>query len=151
MVSEIFQKNRKGWIRIVEVFVAMLLMTGILFVILEGRYLAKMNSMDEVYEAEITILRDVELNNNLRSEILNANLPVEEEDFGTSLPNTETRINELVPADIECEAKLCELTEVCVLNDVDKEHIYAEAVVIAADVNTYNPRQLKLFCWKNEV
>lgn len=147
MVRNFCPKNRKGWIRIIEVFVAILLITGILFVVIRGEYSKQTNLASKTSETEIAILRDIELNNNLRSEILGATPPIEWENFETSMPDTRTRINELIPNYLECEAKLCALEDVCVLDEYTGEDVYAESVVIAADLNTYNPRQLKLFCW----
>ena len=101
---------------------------------------------------EFAILRDIELNDALRTEIINVNegnLPVSWSDFGTSLPNVEQRINELVPANLECSAKLCAFGVECTLDiaeEIEESNIYAESVIIFADVSEYSPRELKLFC-----
>jgi len=143
------EKNSKGWVRLVEVFIAILLLTGVLLVVVSRSNSPDENKLHiEIAQKEIAILRDIELNNTLRTEILNvASLPVEWEDFNSQgLQEVKDRINYLMPSNFECEAKICEIYETCVIDEFSEENIYAESVLISANLNTYSPRQLKLFC-----
>jgi len=145
------KKDNRGWVRLVEVFVAILLIAGVLLLITKSN--AKEESLSAtISEQEIAILRDVQLNYTLRTEILNVNsLPLEWEYFGNEIPNVKNRIVGLIPSTLDCKAKLCLINDTCILNNLANSNIYAEAIVISADLNTYSPRQLKLFCSEEEV
>jgi hypothetical protein len=140
-------KNKKGWMRLVEVFVSILLIAGVLIAV-NSRNSSNDNTFQkDVSQKEIAILRDIQLNDNLRNDILNvATLPLEWEDFISQIPNVRSRIVELSPKDFDCRAKLCELSDECVMEGLPEGGVYAESAVISATLNSYSPRQLKLFC-----
>lgn len=146
-------KNRRGWIRIVEAFVAMLLITGIVFVIIGNEQNKREDTDSEAYTSMVSILREIELDGNLRSEIINtedSSLPVEWANFSVSAPQTRTRIMEKTPGYLKCVGKICAANDVCLLAQDEQNQektIYAESVVISSTIQTYNPRLLKLFCW----
>ena len=142
-------KNKRGWIRIVEVFVSIVLLTSVLLVVSTKNSSKDIELQEQISNKEVAILQDIELNNQMRSEILGVaqeNLPLEWEEFGSSLQDITARINTLVPKDLECQAKLCLLSDICMTNWSPKGDVYAKSVVISADLNNYSPRQLKLFC-----
>lgn len=154
--------HKKGWIRVVEAFVAILLIIGVLLILLDKGYL-KEDISSKVYEAELSILRGVQLDLELRRNILISNrsgydpsteespLPIEWEEFDDNeqrrLESVKEKINEQVPNYLECIAKLCELGDDCILNDFIDKDIYAKPIIIVADYEVWAPRQLKLFCW----
>ena len=139
------QQNKRGWIKIVEAFVAILLIAGFVLTILNKGYIKKDDSSSEIYNIEITILQDIQSNNSLRQEILNTNpLPVNWSDFP---PNVKNKIILDPPAYLECEGKICELSDSCLLEKSIDEDIYSRSVLITSTLTNYNPRQLKMFCW----
>lgn len=142
-------KNKKGWIRLVEVFVSIVLLAGVLLIVATSNSSNKSTLDEEMTQKEIAILRDIQLNNQMRSQILGvpqANLPLEGDGFASQLPEVSGRINSLTPPNLECRAKLCTLNDACIINWVPEGDIYAKSVMISADLDTYLPRQLKLFC-----
>ena len=145
-------KSKKGWIRLVEVFIAILLVTGVLLVVSSRiNSYAKTDAFVETSKKEIAILRDIELNNTLRTEILGAPLPTEWANFDSTLPLTRDRIIKLTPSNLECRAKICAVGDNCITEELAGRNIYAESVFIAADLDTYAPRQIKLFCVEREI
>lgn len=149
MVINNLIKSKGGWIKLVEVFIAILLLAGVLFIISDKTSSDKKTFQTEMSQKEIAILRDIELNDTLRTEILNVNpesLPVEWNNFDSGLPNVKNRIIELTPVNINCQAKLCPANNICTLADDSGKEIYAESVFISANINIYSPRELKLFC-----
>jgi len=147
-------KNKRGWIRVVEAFVAILLIVGVLLFVINKGYIGKKDISKQVYDAEISILREIELDDNLRTEILN--LPLIEDGVvieggvvvtETNLPNIYQKIKFRPPEYLECEAKICELDKICIMDSLDKD-VYAQAVAISATNEIYRPRQLKMFCWE---
>jgi len=144
-------KSKRGWIRLVEVFIAILLITGVLLVVANRNNSYSKNDLyAEISKKELAILRDIELNDALRTEILSVTPPVEWDNFGPELQNVKNRIIYLSPLTLECKAKICLIEESCIMDDSYGKNVYAESVFISANLSTYSPRQLKLFCVEKE-
>lgn len=138
-------KSKKGWIRIVEAFVAILLIAAALLMTINRGALEKDNTIDHIYEYETSILRGIELNQGLRNEILNLdNVPVEWNDFPENVRN---EIVNKIPAYLNCEGQICDIDDDCFIDDLPQKDIYVRSTIISANLEIYNPRQLKLFCW----
>jgi len=134
-------------VKIVEAFIALLLIAGVLLIVIDKGYIAKTDISSKVYDAEISILREIELDDNLREDILDSDLPMywDNELFPQNLKN---RIDERTPSYLECKAKICEMDEICTLDKYLNKDIYVQSVVISANLEIYSPRQLRLFCWR---
>ena len=66
-----FIKNEKrGWIRIVEAFVAVLIVAGALLIVVDQQSSDKGDISKEVYEQQMSILRALEMNSDDRNFIL---------------------------------------------------------------------------------
>ncbi len=143
-------KKKKGWIRIVEVFVAILLITGVLMVVINKGYLKKSNLSYDAYNSESYILQDVEMNETLRTAILGTTGEIIWSNFESNgLGAVVDVINSEIPNYLNCNGQICGLNETCILPESVNStgDVYASSIVIAANFDTYNPRQLKLFCW----
>lgn len=150
------QKNKKAWIRLVEAFIAILLIAGILLLIINQKYIGERNISAQIYQEEVSILRKVQLNTSLRGIIRGLGdevLPVfwESEDFPSDV---KTKITEETPPHLTCFAKICEIADTCALEEEIEEEIsgeiYVQSVGIFADLTDYAPRQLKIFCLVKE-
>ncbi len=142
------EKNKKGWMRIVEAVTAVLLVTGALLILINQGYFGKPDISSEIYDAQLSILREIQLDEPLRNDILNTGpLPVNWND--ANFPQSvKDRIGERTPDYLECNARLCIVDDICDFADgSNSKDIYAQAVVISAGLGIYDPRQLKLFCW----
>lgn len=142
-------RRKKGWIRIVEAFSTILIITGILLIAL-NRGPAPDETAQRIYDREYFILREIQLDDSLRTNILDAGIGVE----GDNLPAAVlSKINERTPANLECAGKICETSEECILDSEittfpSNKDLYVKAAFISADLNSYSPRQLRLFCWE---
>lgn len=145
--------NKKGWIRIVESFMAILLIVGVLFAIINTQNIDSGEASQKIYKAQISILRNIESNDELRQDILEVDpneLPVKWDMFESrGLGNVKTIIIEKTPSYLECVAQVCNITKACNLetDTYDKENVYAQSVGITATTQIYEPKQIKLFCW----
>lgn len=144
--------DKGGWIRIVEAFVAILLIVGVLLVVINQGYVGKKDISEKVYDAEISILRDIENDNQLRTEILNAIVTPEDainwDEFETfELSNVRQRILLRTPDYLECRGQICDINSVCAMEEYVANDVYAQQVIITATIEDYDPRILKLFCW----
>jgi len=136
-------RNKRGWIRIVEAFIAVLLIAGVLLFVINKGYIGKSDISDQVYDIQLSVLREIELDNSLRVSVLQYN-----ESRGDSLPSgITTKVNQRKPDYLTCSAKICDLDVICSLDQYIDTDVYAQAVAIAAQGDLYYPRQLKLFCW----
>ena len=151
MVNSI--KNKRGWIRLVEVFIAIVLITSVLLVISRTNSNRDNEIQNEISKRELAVLRDVQLNDQLRADILSVevvNLPVEWENFNDyGLSDVRTRIEALSPSEFDCSAKVCLINEQCTFQGETDGEIYVKSVVISANSTIYSPRELKLFCVKD--
>lgn len=158
MVKRNIVRCKRGWIRLVEVFIAVVLLTGVLLIITAQNSTYKTDVQSEISKRQISVLRDIELNKVLRTDILSVNansLPVEWEDFESEIPSIRNRIIELTPNNMECVAKLCKINEYCSIENKDYEElsgkeIYVKSIIISAELDIYSPRELKLFCSKKD-
>lgn len=146
MVIRGIKQSKKGWVEIVEVFIAILLLTGVLLVVIRSTTSKEDKVASGIYEKEIAILRDIELNGTLREEILSSDVPVEWDEFYSNLPKTRNRLIFLIPTGLDCQAKLCELNDDCLIENFPKGSVYAKSLIVSANKGIYSPRQLKLFC-----
>ena len=143
-------KNKMGWIRIVEAFVSILLITGAILIVINKGYIKTPNITEKVYDTEVAVLREIELNDELRKVVLDipqSRLPVKWDDENFPLQIREI-VNSRIPEYLECSANICALKDICGMADYIEKDVYVQAVAIAANIQTYSPRQIKLFCWQ---
>ncbi len=140
-----FLKNKHGWIRVVEAFVAILLVLGAVLMLIDKRQTEEKDISSEIYEFEIALLKEIATNSSLRADVLNAgSLPVEYNSLSGEIKN---KIENRTPYYLNCTAKICEIDDACVLNFSSGSDVYVQSTVISANLQVYSPRQLKLFCW----
>ncbi|MBI2043203.1 hypothetical protein HYT25_02330 [Candidatus Pacearchaeota archaeon] len=147
-------KNKQGWIKIVEAFTSILLIAGALLIIINSLGLQVPDSSVFVYDSEYAILREIQLNNDLRNDIIAVpvgNLPIEWDDFNgppNNLDDVKDKIETRAPGYLKCEAQLCEIQDDCVINLVpDDKDVFVQSSFFGANQNLYAPRKLNLFCW----
>ena len=128
--------DRKAWIRIVEVLMAILIITGAVLVTLSKQDNRK-DISNEVYQTQRYVLEIISKNDSLRADVLN---------------NQKTNINnaivKMVSATWDFAVEICNLDAICnsELTPHDKE-VYVSEVVITSNLTMYNPKKLKLFVW----
>ena len=142
-------KQKRAWIKVVEAVVAVLIILGVILLILNRGSIQKEDVSEKVYKAEYLILREIELNESLREEILNASyLPVDWLAFGTNgLGGVQSKIIEKTPDYLGCEGRVCLLNQTCVIDRYQDRDVYTKTISITSTLNSYSLRQLKLFCW----
>ena len=142
-------KNKRGWIKIIEAFIAILLITSALLIVVQKGYIGGKDISTKVYESQLSVLREIELDDVLREEVLSESISPPEKVTSSNAGGVYEIINKRMPDYLGCEAVICELNVVCALDGAQVEKdIYAQSVAIAATAGRYEPRQLKLFCWR---
>lgn len=146
--SSLFPENKKGWIRIVEAFVAILLIAGIVLVILDKGYIAKEDPSEKIYTFETGILKEIQENETLRQAVLSAPEPLPINSSNVNFPAPlNWKINPEIPSYLGCESLICDISDDCILDKQLEKDVYVRSVIISSTLVEYKPRQLKLFCW----
>jgi len=135
----IFQKggrkmNKHGWLRILEAFIAILLVTGFLLFV-SVRRSGQADIGEDIQTLEQVILNQIAGNDALRQAALDDNI-------GT----LETFVEPKIPQGMNFTIRICALNDVCGLTHYEKE-VYSSNVVISATLSEYNPKKVALFMW----
>ena len=140
-------KNKKGDITLVEAFIAITLIIIVVLLILQQNTPKKETISEEIYSNEIGLLRGIQINETCRTDIINTRLPSYWDD--SSFPvKVKEEIERKKPTYLDCRAKICEINQICSLEEEIEKDIYMQSIFISADTTTYSPRELKLFCWE---
>ncbi len=135
--------NRKGWLRVVEVFFAIILIIGILFFQIKD---ISPGSRKNILLLERGILQEIARNNTLRTEILGFDLSGGPAILDSSSGSQTTDyINARIPGGVNFTLMVCSLTDPCILG---REKVFAQDIFITSTLNQYQPRKLKLFVWE---
>ena len=142
-------RGKRGWIEIVEAFISIMLIVGVILVILNKGNTQGEDFSYQVYQIQISILREIQTNDTLRTDIASALEPLpiswEESRFPTNLKN---KIIERTPSYLECVGKICLTTDICSLGEEKDRDVYSQFVTIATTIEAGEVyRKLNLFCW----
>lgn len=134
----------------VEAFIAIILITTVLLLVLNQDKFQEKTLAERIYEEEIKILRIIQLDNALREEIMDAsNFPILWPDFDSEgLSLVKQKVIEKTPVGLECVAHLCLLEGECLLGEETSEQIYVQQALISSNLDDFSMRKLKLFCWR---
>lgn len=145
-------KNKRGWIKIVEAFSAILLVWVVLLTVLDQTNLKREDISSEVYDQEVRMLREIQLNGTLRDIILNLGLPIYSGDSNFPVL-LNTTLNNSAPPYLNCRSKICAVNDECNLvgkEIISSKEVYVQQVLIVADAYEFSSRKLKLFCWQKQ-
>lgn len=142
-------KNKRGWIRIVEAFLSVLLITVVLIIVVNQQSAQKNDPSSKMYDYEIYIIRGLEFNDTIRNEIVsisNSILPLTsgQSAFPQDVIN---QIANATPSSLLCAAQICNTNSICNFGQKIDRDVYAQRVFITSSLQSYSPKQLKIFCW----
>jgi len=150
------KKNKRGWIRILEATMAVLVISSILVVVYTRQPDRSQDASEFVYLMQKEILDDISLNDSLRSAVLSITPSTPPTDPPFVL--LESYVESKVSATFEARLRVCELTNPptpCRLNNLDDikatrdKDVFVEETIILANLDVYNPKKVKLFVWEN--
>jgi hypothetical protein len=140
--------NKRGWIKIVEAITAILLISAVIFIVIDNTQRQADMTTTRVQNSELEILRNVETNSSLRAEIIGVQTVPSLWNNIDFPPNTKAEVMAKTPGYLACVAQICSTNDICTLASANETNIYAQSVIITATNSNYNPRQFKLFCWE---
>ena len=136
--------NKKAYLRIVEAFIAILLISGVLlFVMKSNNQTSKEEVGLRIMKLEGAILQEISGNLTFRNQILNNQISLSLNAF----------VENRKPKNYDFQLAICGLNVACPLPpgtkypDPSKE-IYSNAMAITTNITSYQPRQLKIFVWE---
>lgn len=136
-----FKRNKRGWTSVIEVFVSILLIAGIMAVVINSNAVQKPKISEQIYKDQALILKIIQMDDDLRKEVLSKNFNMENE-----------KIKNTIPDYLKCEAKICDFPEECNLEiiptEAENKEIFVKSVLITATADEYKPKELKLWCWE---
>jgi len=128
--------NKNGWIKIVEAFIAIILIAAVMLTIYTRQPARSMN--EEIIKIEDSVLNEISQNEVLRQDVLDNN------EASISL-----FIQSKIPANLNFTAKICEVNDICGL-DVYKKEVYAREKIISSTLTEYSPKKVRLFMWEKD-
>lgn len=129
-------KNKRGWLRIVEASIAVLLVASVILIMISR--MPREDKTESVHELQRHILRQVSSNETLRGEILQSQ---------NQYDKTEAFIQENLPVYYNFTIRICEVEEVCGMPFYIEREVYADEILITANLTNYSPKKLKFFVW----
>ncbi|MEA3414258.1 MAG: hypothetical protein U9Q99_01905 [Nanoarchaeota archaeon] len=141
----VIKKNKRGWIKIVEAFLAILLLITIVLLAVNTKYL-NINKEETFYNLENKIFQRIQINKTLRNNILSSEIPI-----NSSNPSfSNLLINELeysTPLGINCNMAICPTNFSCDTEEGINKSIYVKEILIVGNSTVYSPRIVKLACY----
>ncbi len=143
-------KNKKGWLKVAEAFMAVLIVAGVVLLVISRSETQNVDISPGVRDVEVSILREVQLNSTLRAEVLATTGEVEWTSFSSAAPGTKAKVEIKTPVSLDCSAKICNPSSSCSLNSttMEEKNVYVESAMITSTLSNFNPRILKIFCWE---
>jgi len=139
-IKKIRQIDRKAWLRIVEAFLAVLIIMGAVLVIL-ARQEPRSDISETVYERQRQILDIISKNNSLREEIITTS-----ETENNLVVNG--MIQNLIPGSWEFATNICSLDGICPNPGIYEDRaVFAAETIITSTLTEYRPKKLRFFVW----
>lgn len=131
--------NKHGWTSIIEVFVSILLIAGIMAVVINSNAFQKPKISEQIYKEQAQILKVIQMEDGLREKVINEPPTLKESEIEYMIPNY-----------LDCKIKICVLNSECNLNPeaIPDKEIYAKSILITTNKIEYKAKELKLFCWE---
>tara|TARA_Y100000310_G_scaffold160433_1_gene160201 strand:+ start:6966 stop:7385 length:420 start_codon:yes stop_codon:yes gene_type:complete len=135
-IRRLTEKDKKAWLRIVEAFLAIMIIAGTVLII-TIRQKSEIDISGDVYEKQRQILEIISKNNDLRSDIL-----LEE---NTNVNNT---IRRLISGEWDFSTNICNINLICPNPvSVNEKEVFVTEVIITSTLTKYSPKKLRFFVW----
>jgi hypothetical protein len=130
--------NKKGWLRIVEAVVAIIIVFGVVVVIISNQS-NKYEPTDKIYEKQLQILDIVTKNDTLREMILAENTV-----------NINEVIVKMIPPNWNFSTCICNISDVCGVQTPIDRNIYVKETFVTSTLTQYNPKKIRFFVWAKD-
>lgn len=128
--------NSKAWVRIIEAFIAVLIITGGFLVILSRESKIDNYSSDKIYEKQRNILDIVVNNESLRDKII----------IGEN-QEANNAIALMVSNNWNFTTNICNVNEICNSGTPNDREVYVSEIIVSSNLTQYSPKKLRFFVW----
>jgi len=138
-------RNKRGWIRILEATIAVLIVTSVLVIVYSGHKEVDTGFGDYLFNIQNKILKDISGDNYYRSLVLNGS--------SASVGELNDFAGESIYLPFNYSLIVCDLGEPCKMDagllvyTLNKE-VYSEEEIIASNITNYAPKKVKIFIWE---
>ncbi|MFW6233099.1 MAG: hypothetical protein ACOC3Z_00375 [Nanoarchaeota archaeon] len=141
--------NKKAWVKIVEAFIAILILSGVLISLIGFSDFSKSDHSKNIQNIESSILYSIQKNNNYRSFIINDSLDsrVNIKESNKNLLEISSYIDSNKPEYLNCSTLICDIDSDCSIDFSFEKDIFVDSIIISNNLTHYNPKELKIFCW----
>lgn len=130
--------SRKGYVRIIESLIAILLIIATLLVLLGGP--ENNSGNDGIEERTLALLEEIAKNDTSRERIISANNGIE--------ADVQSWISEgLKNPTLIVNAKICPLWDACDLV-VDENDLFVFERIVSTGFSEFSPKRIRVFIWK---
>jgi len=128
--------NKKAWLKILEAFLAIVIILSAVLIIMVKQK-PKADLSENVYEKQRQILDIISKNDSLRNDIL---------------IQDNTKINaliyNLIPRNWNYSTSICDINLVCPNpKQVHETDVYTTEIMITSNLTKYSPKKLRFFVW----
>lgn len=136
--------NKKGFLRIIEAIIAIVLIMGVLFTFYIKN---RVQEEPDLSERARDILEEISKNAILRGEILNYNVTSDPLD---PIPdNVNASVIMRIPENyLTHEFKICEVLDVCGKSEYFAGNVYTGERIISSNITNIDTKKIKLFIWQ---
>jgi hypothetical protein len=145
MINKKLGDNKKGWIKVVESFISIMLLASILFLV-GGEIKTDAGYSSFFEDKQFELLQGIQKNDSLRTEVVGfTNYPLNSSSVGfpTGLKNY---VNHSEIHGLSCMLRICKNDDECNLNLNSGSEIYTSKVLVTSNLTIFNPQIVKLFC-----
>lgn len=135
--------NKRGWMRILEATIAVLLVSTVLILVYSGQT-KRGENFNDIESFQKQMLMDISSNYTLRGYVIDA-----EEDL------LKQYIDSKISKNLNYSLKICVLSDPpdpCknpdYMETLDKE-VFADETIISSEITEYSPKKVRLFVWRN--
>jgi hypothetical protein len=143
--------NKRGWIRILEATIAVMIVAGVL-VVVYSRQVDRGVGPDEYFSSlQKQILMDISSSSNLRLMVLNDDEVGVSSFVGGEIPDAFGYYVRV--CDLGSTTDFCKIDDVGVVADIKDKNVFVEEVIVSADLGNgvaaeYDPKKVRLFVWE---
>lgn len=146
------RSNKRGLVRIIEAFIAVLLVAGVLLFVVSKNNDISGAREEKIEDLQRSVLQEIARNDQFRAKILALNdemeitstQPAELTDIWTQIRD---RIDKGSSGSLDFRVKVCKLENICALNNYPETDVYSKSIAITSNITDYSPKQLKLWVW----
>ena len=140
-------KGKKGYIRIVEAFIAIILIASVL-VFMYVNNVQKPNSEDAIHKLERAILEEISSNASLRNAVLNGDYKSSDQGAINNRTLINNTIKKYINNEFNFDFKICGINEACGIDSYVNKEVFSDEISVSSNLKEYKPKIIRLFIWE---